>query len=219
MKNGSVWEMCDPAGTKGPRAYLSDFNKSALWYDSAPMQMHLAFAYNLISPTGLCKEASEDLIHPKLILLTVDGEFCHLAAAAIADGVAGQAAVGASVLLLHRADDQGWVVFREVVSGAGAQRHAVSQPLKCDPCSSFHSAGPGHVCLVFHHGVRRAPRNHWDGHGDWGKTEEALGNGPGCGTAGQVGEEHSPSTVTCTVLSSLKTRPVLLWNSMLRFRW
>ena len=31
--------------------------------------------------------------------------------------------------------------------------------------------------------------------------------------------KHSPSTVTCTVLSSLKTNPDLLWNSMLRLRW
>lgn len=145
------------------------------------MQMGLAFAYVLISPGGLRKEASEDLI-----LLTVDGEFCRLAVAAIADGVAGHAAVGASVLLLHRADDQSGVVLREAVSVAGAQRHAVSQPLKCDPCSSFDSAGPGHVCLVLHHGVRRALGNHWDGHGDWGKTEEELLSGRGRRTTGQV---------------------------------
>lgn len=69
------------------------------------MQIHLAFAYNLLSPGGLRNEAGEDLVHAKLMLLTVDGEFCCLAVAAIADGVAGHAAVGASVLFPHRADD------------------------------------------------------------------------------------------------------------------
>lgn len=77
------------------------FKQGGLVILLAPMQIDLAFAYNLISPGGLCKEASEDLI-----LLTVDGEFCRLAVAAIADGVAGHAAVGASVLFLHGADDQ-----------------------------------------------------------------------------------------------------------------
>lgn len=81
------------------------FKQGGLVILLAPMQIDLAFAYNLISPGGLCKEASEDLIHTKLILLTVDGEFCRLAVAAIADGVAGHAAVGASVLFLHGADD------------------------------------------------------------------------------------------------------------------
>ena len=69
------------------------------------MQIDVPFACNLISPGGLCKEASEDLIRTNVILLTVDGEFQRLAVAAIADVVAGHAAVGASVLFLHRADD------------------------------------------------------------------------------------------------------------------
>lgn len=51
---------------------------------------------------------SAHLDHQKWVSLTVDGEFCRPAAAAggAADGVAGHAAVGASVLLLHGADEQ-----------------------------------------------------------------------------------------------------------------
>lgn len=155
--------------------------------------------------------------------LTVDGELRRLAAAAAADRVAGHAAVGASVLFLHGADEQRGVVFGEAVSVAGAQHRAVPQPLERDPRPSLNGAGPGGVCLVLHRGVRRALGHDWDGHGDWGEDRRGVlvdggrlwYKGGGC----HGDEGHSPSTVRCTVLSSLITSPVLLWNTMLRFRW
>lgn len=154
-------------------------------------------------------------------ILTVHVEFHGPAGSSPADSVAGHAAVAPPVLFPHGSDHQRGVVPGEAVSVPEIQRDVVPQPLEHDSRPSLHRTRPGHVCLVLNDSVRRALLNDRSGDGDWGvdKRSYARVHGRHPTDDGDVAGRHPPSTVTCTVLSSLMTSPVSLWNAMLSFRW